>query len=90
MSKKGVRVGHAQFFFGNVCICVCACVCVCVRARLYVCVCVCKERERESAVEKKGKGGKKETEKCARLLYISRQNKLKKATETQKANVTKQ
>ena len=72
------------------CVFVCARVCVCVRARLYVCVCVCKERERERAVEKKGKGGKKETEKCARLLYISRQNKLKKATETQKANVTKQ
>ena len=86
MTKKGVRVGHAQFFFGNVCICVCACVCV--RARL--CVCVCASKERESAVEKKGRGGKKETEKCARLLYISRQNKLKKATETQKANVTKQ
>ena len=88
MTKKGVRVGHAQFFFGNVCICVCACVCV--RARLCVCVCVCASKERESAVEKKGRGGKKETEKCARLLYISRQNKLKKATETQKANVTKQ
>ena len=88
MSKKGVRVGHAQFFFGNVCICVCACVCACVR--VCVCVCVCASKERESAVEKKGRGGKKETEKCARLLYISRQNKLKKATETQKANVTKQ
>ena len=88
MTKKGVRVGHAQFFFGNVCICVCACVCACVR--VCVCVCVCASKERESAVEKKGRGGKKETEKCARLLYISRQNKLKKATETQKANVTKQ
>ena len=63
-------------------VCVCVCVCVCVRARA--------SKERESAVEKKGRGGKKETEKCARLLYISRQNKLKKATETQKANVTKQ
>ena len=68
----------------------CVRVCVCVRARLCVCVCVCASKERESAVEKKGRGGKKETEKCARLLYISRQNKLKKATETQKANVTKQ
>ena len=68
------------------------CVRVCVRACASVCVCVCvrASKERESAVEKKGRGGKKETEKCARLLYISRQNKLKKATETQKANVTKQ
>ena len=68
----------------RVCVRACASVCVC------VCVCVCASKERESAVEKKGRGGKKETEKCARLLYISRQNKLKKATETQKANVTKQ